>query len=398
MLLVPLSTDAPVYHPPRGTFLLIAINVSVYAIQLWTYLTGGSYEIFRPFYLHFGTINPLQWVTSFFLHAGIFHLLGNMIFLWIFGLIVEGKLGTVKFLAVYMLIGVSESFLGQVLMLWTSDGGALGASGAIFGLLAISFVWAPKNEIKVLIVFFLFPFIAEAIEVTVLTFCFYMLAWEFLAEVMLIGLSHGSQIMSSAFCHLAGAGIGAVIGVWMVRSRRVDCEGFDIFSVMTGKEGQRTLTLEQEAEQEKRKQERKEMLARERGKAIEFIQMYLDHKHPDMAVGRFKAWKNADPAAQWKPDQLVQVIKLYIQQQRWSEACNWLEVMARQIPEREIAARLKLAEIQILYDSRASNGLRILRAIPIDKLDQRQARVYQRLCTEAEDRMEDGDIELAESF
>ncbi len=51
-------------------------------------------------------LHPVQWVTNNFLHGRIFHLVGNMIFLWGFGLVVEGKLGWWRFLLVYMGIGI----------------------------------------------------------------------------------------------------------------------------------------------------------------------------------------------------------------------------------------------------------------------------------------------------
>ena len=47
-------------------------------------------------------IHPLQWLTNIFLHAGFFHLVGNMIFLWTFGFVVEGKLGWLPFTALYL--------------------------------------------------------------------------------------------------------------------------------------------------------------------------------------------------------------------------------------------------------------------------------------------------------
>ena len=61
-------------------------------------------------------IHPLQWLTNNFLHAGFFHLAGNMIFLWTFGLVVEGKLGWWAFLLVYLGLGVGESAGMQILV------------------------------------------------------------------------------------------------------------------------------------------------------------------------------------------------------------------------------------------------------------------------------------------
>ena len=55
-----------------------------------------------------GRLHPVQWVTHNFLHLDFFHVLGNMIFLWAFGIVVEGKLGPWKYLLTYLLIGITQ--------------------------------------------------------------------------------------------------------------------------------------------------------------------------------------------------------------------------------------------------------------------------------------------------
>ena len=105
MFLIPYGTNAPIYHWPIATVGLIVINVVVFALSI------ASPESVEPFILAFGDgFHPVQWITSNFLHADIFHLIGNMLFLWAFGIIVEGKLGVAK-----MLAGVET---GTQLVLW----------------------------------------------------------------------------------------------------------------------------------------------------------------------------------------------------------------------------------------------------------------------------------------
>ena len=70
---------------------------------------GAAPEELERFMLVWGDgIHPVQWVTSMFLHGGVLHLAGNMVFLWVFGLVVEGKLGTAKFVPLYLGIGVAQ--------------------------------------------------------------------------------------------------------------------------------------------------------------------------------------------------------------------------------------------------------------------------------------------------
>ena len=140
---IPIGTDAPIYHFPKVTIGLIVANCVCFA------LTGfGDFALTEPWLLEFGTLNPVQWLSSMFAHAHFPHLISNMIFLWSFGLLVEGKLGAKNMFAVYMGIGLSQAAFIQLIMLPWKSSGALGASSAIYGLMAISLVWAPKNDLN----------------------------------------------------------------------------------------------------------------------------------------------------------------------------------------------------------------------------------------------------------
>ena len=91
-------------------------------------------------------LHPIQWLTHNFLHFGIIHLAGNMIFLWAFGIVVEGKLGAE---VPGDLPGHRDPARGLVqgLLLRSGlEGNAAGASAVIFGLLAICMVWAPGTS------------------------------------------------------------------------------------------------------------------------------------------------------------------------------------------------------------------------------------------------------------
>src|SRR5262245_11868944 len=145
MFFFPYSTDAPVYYWPLATVGLIVANIVVFAL-----MAGGMITDPDAWMLSFADgLHAEQWLTSMFSHAGIEHLLGNMLFLWVFGLVVEGKLGWLKFLTCYLGIGLTQAMLEQIVMLgYTGEvQGSLGASSAIFGLMAMAAVWAPKNEV-----------------------------------------------------------------------------------------------------------------------------------------------------------------------------------------------------------------------------------------------------------
>jgi membrane associated rhomboid family serine protease len=126
-MLIPWDTDAPCYHFPWATIGLIILNVLLFGA-----LVAAEGEGFDEWILEFGNgLHPLQWISTHFLHADIMHLVGNMIFLWAFGLVVEGKLGWKIFLPLYLAMGLTYGLIIQIVMSEADGGGALGASGVI---------------------------------------------------------------------------------------------------------------------------------------------------------------------------------------------------------------------------------------------------------------------------
>ena len=100
-------------------------------------------------------LHPMQWLTHNFLHADILHLLGNMVFLWAYGIIVEGKIGWLLFLLTYLGIGTAHGAAIQAAYLGAAEPSyVLGASAIIFGLMAICMIWAPVNDLSCFYLFF----------------------------------------------------------------------------------------------------------------------------------------------------------------------------------------------------------------------------------------------------
>src|SRR5260370_23225711 len=157
MLVIPMGTDAPIYYWPRATVAMIVLNVaaflavppvpSVPQFNENDEVVSVSISNFERYALALGDgLHPVQWLTHNFLHYGIMHLLGNMVFLWAFGIVVEGNLGILKYVALYLAIGTLHGALTQTLLLRSGlDGHAAGASAVVFGLLALCMVWAPRN-------------------------------------------------------------------------------------------------------------------------------------------------------------------------------------------------------------------------------------------------------------
>lgn len=127
------------------TVLLILANLAAYWLEL---ASGGQaacdvYGLVPAHFVHGGALSPL--VSSMFLHdpSSLLHLGGNMVFLAVFGAIVEGSLGGLPFLAVYLLAGVAGG-LSHVMVNPSFAHPLVGASGAIFGVLAVAGALRPR--------------------------------------------------------------------------------------------------------------------------------------------------------------------------------------------------------------------------------------------------------------
>jgi rhomboid family protein len=195
-VVVPIG-DAP---NPRGvpvvTYTLIAINIAVYVLitlplgaqrpasndpALQEYLRtmseavsdraalqqlirqASTYDLF-VFQWGFRPAHPsvVDLFTCMFLHAGLLHLVGNMLFLWIYGDNVEHRLGPVRYLLWYLGTGIAAT-LFHTIRASHSEIPLVGASGAISGVLGFYFIWFPRNHVRLL--WLLPPFLMQTFDV-----------------------------------------------------------------------------------------------------------------------------------------------------------------------------------------------------------------------------------------
>ena len=120
-MFIPYGTDAPIYHWPFATGAMMLINIVVLCLQYANPEAQADYVLILGDGLH-----PVQWLTSMFMHGGVLHLLGNLIFLWAFGIVVEGKVGPIIFTLLYVGIGVFVTMFQQLMFLpFTDFGGCL---------------------------------------------------------------------------------------------------------------------------------------------------------------------------------------------------------------------------------------------------------------------------------
>jgi membrane associated rhomboid family serine protease len=136
---------------PTVTYALIAINVLVFLIELSSseaFITSWAFVPSR--FLANPAGDFLTLFTSMFMHAGWVHLIGNMLYLWIFGDNVEDRLGHGMFTVFYFLCGLAATF-AQLAVNPSSSVPNLGASGAIAGALGAYIVMFPNRRVNVLV-------------------------------------------------------------------------------------------------------------------------------------------------------------------------------------------------------------------------------------------------------
>jgi membrane associated rhomboid family serine protease len=165
--MIPLKDKNPTKRFPIVTVILIALNILMYiyeislGIDLENFLF--QYSIIPSNIIHIISSNLLSFITfitSMFLHSGWIHLIGNMVFLWVFGDNVEDKFGRFRFLLFYIICGISASTL-HVLIDPRSTVPMIGASGAISGVLGAYLFLFPKAKIVTIIPIFIFIQIVE---------------------------------------------------------------------------------------------------------------------------------------------------------------------------------------------------------------------------------------------
>ena len=209
-MLIPLRDENPTRRFPVVTVLFIAANLAVFFTQVLS-SQGLEMSILRmgaiPYEItHFTSIPQipripafLTLLTSMFLHAGLFHLLGNMLYLWIFGNNVEDFLGPVRFILFYLLSGLGAAFT-HIAFNPNSRVPMVGASGAIAGVLGAYFFLFPRARIDTLVFLFFF------IRVVPIPAAFVLGFW-FLAQFLNIGLGGGV----AWFAHIGGFLVGAAL-------------------------------------------------------------------------------------------------------------------------------------------------------------------------------------------
>jgi len=223
--MIPIRDSIRSRRVPYVTLGLIGANALVFVYQLTL-----PAEQLRELYLTYAMIParvghpltlliPSHWpevasvLTAMFLHAGWFHFLGNMLYLWVFGDNVEDSMGPARFLVFYLAVGAVGNLSHAVTNL-TSQVPTVGASGAIAGVLGAYFMSFPRARVLALIPIGLFVTITEVPAVL------FLLLWFLLQLVSgLASLGGGIASGTAWWAHIGGF-VAGVLLVAAFRRRR----------------------------------------------------------------------------------------------------------------------------------------------------------------------------------
>lgn len=224
--MIPIRDQIRTRRTPVVNYFLIAANVIVF---LFEWLSGGTQDnalisqlAFIPTRFLNAPLNPgnvTSIFTSMFMHAGLMHLAGNMLYLWIFGDNVEDRLGHIPYLIFYLAGGVfaalTHAFLNPASAIPT-----VGASGAIAAVLGAYLIFYPRSRVQTFIPIGYFMTL-RALPASIL------LAFWFILQLFngVLSLGVAEDVGGTAFwAHIGGFVMGVVVALVMGRKQNVKRE------------------------------------------------------------------------------------------------------------------------------------------------------------------------------
>ncbi len=221
--MIPYKDDNPTRTFPFITVGIMALNVLVFILQIMSDESGGdliySYGAIPSDLLNLHTRQPIHAAltvfTSMFMHGGLLHIGGNMLYLWIFGDNIEDRLGHFRFLCFYLFCGVVAAY-SNAIMSPHSHIPMIGASGAISGVLGAYALLFPRARVHTLVFLGFFVTVVRIPSLIVIGF------WAIIQLVS--GLLAEGPIRQGGiawFAHVGGFLVGLLtIKLWLPRRIR----------------------------------------------------------------------------------------------------------------------------------------------------------------------------------
>ncbi len=208
-MLLPYSADVYIRRWPVSNVLAIAFCCVIFLLFRFELIPIDLLKL-----LLLKGWNPVGLIGYIFLHAGWLHLIFNMLYLWVFGTALNTNIGNRAFIIVFLTSGI----MAGVVHLLLDGTPALGASGAINGIIGFYFVLYPLNRIKCLFLFFIYPLFFKIPGIWLIVSWFVLDA---------LGALQGSATGIAYWAHIGGFLTGISLAVLFHNSGWTNMEKFD---------------------------------------------------------------------------------------------------------------------------------------------------------------------------
>jgi membrane associated rhomboid family serine protease len=216
----PLKTLRKTESTPYITYALILINILVFFWEL-TLSQGQLGSAFRsmavvPCEMSRNFFSPetiIDSLRTMFLHGGWAHLVGNMVFLYLFGPHIEDYLGKIRYILFYLTAGFMAGFVHTAIN-WNTCVPTIGASGAIYGLLGSFFLLYPATRIRTIAFVFRVPI--GTVDVQAFYMLFYFFIFDFINGLMSLGVGNSATGGVAIWAHIGGFVTGLLMTFTMI--------------------------------------------------------------------------------------------------------------------------------------------------------------------------------------
>jgi len=195
--------------------------------------------------------------------------------------------------------------------------------------------------------------------------------------------------------HLMGAVPGFAIAVFMLKFRRVDCDGYDMLSIWRGKRGERVLTIEQEKERDAEIAQQKLDRKRTIEEGLTKIDQYVSNGHYDMALNRIAMLRKKNRSIKMTEAQLVTIVKAFDKDPATkAKAIPVIETYLEHYQTYKIPFSLMLARANVLTQDRPRAGLKVLKTLSWNDLNPKQKDFVEKLIKKAKQKIAAGVLEV----
>lgn len=218
--MIPYKDDNPTTSVPFVTIIIVALNIAFFLLELLsprdTQYLVFAYGAIPKDILSFHSDQPIPAVftlfTSMFMHGGLLHIGGNMLYFWIFGNNIEDRLGHLRFIFFYLFCGIFAAY-AHALSSPHSEVPMIGASGAISGILGAYVLLFPTARVHTIV---FFGFFIQVIRIPALIVIGFWAIIQFVSGLITQGILH--QGGTAWFAHVGGFIAGLLtIKLWLPR-------------------------------------------------------------------------------------------------------------------------------------------------------------------------------------